>query len=243
MDTVTNLRKFGSFVLLTVFIVGGISCVGKAPETLAPLLQGPAGEVSIKLPQPCYSSKVSLEESLLKRRSVREYSGEALTLEEVSQLLWAAQGITSEWGGRTAPSAGALYPLEVYVAVGNVENLNPGVYKYKPERHELVKVRDDDVRTGLAEAALGQVWVKEGAIDIVIAAVYERTTKKYGDRGVRYVHMEAGHAAQNIYLQAAAFSLGMVTVGAFHDDRVKEIITMPEGEVPLYIIPVGRTKT
>jgi len=192
------------------------------------------------LPEPRLRSEVSVEEALLKRRSVREYGNASLTLEEVSQLLWAAQGITSEWGERTAPSAGALYPLEVYVAAGNVENLSPGVYKYNPERHELIKVRDDDAREELAEAALSQVWVKEGAIDIVIAAVYGRTTKKYGDRGVRYVHMEAGHVAQNIYLQAATLDLGMVTVGAFHDDRVKEIMSMPEDEIPLYVIPVGR---
>ena len=118
--------------------------------------------------------------------------------------------------------------------------LVPGVYKYNPRRHELIKVRDGDVRQELAEAALSQIWVQEGAIDIVIAAVYERTTKKYGDRGVRYVHMEAGHAAQNIYLQATTLNLGMVTVGAFHDDWVKEIMSMPKDEIPLYLIPVGR---
>ena len=123
--------------------------------------------------------------------------------------------------------------------VGHVEKLAPSVYKYKPEGHELVKVREEDAREELAKAALGQTWVKEGAIDIVIAAVYERTTKKYGDRGMRYVHMEAGHAAQNIYLQAAALNLGMVTVGAFHDDQVKEILGMARNEVPLYVIPVG----
>ena len=205
-----------------------------------PHTPAPAPDLSLMLPEPRLRSEVSVEEALLKRRSVREYGNAPLTLEEVSQLLWAAQGITSEWGGRTAPSAGALYPLEVYIVVGNVENLSPGVYKYNPERHELIKVRDDDVREELAEAALSQVWVKEGAIDIIIAAVYGRTTKKYGDRGVRYVHMEAGHAAQNIYLQAATLDLGMVTVGAFHDDWVKEIMSMPEDEIPLYLIPVGR---
>jgi len=185
-------------------------------------------------------SAVSLEEALLQRRSVREYANLPLTLEEVSQLLWAAQGVTSEWGGRTAPSAGALYPLEMYLAVGHIQHLAPGVYKYRPERHELVQVKPDDVRGELAGAALGQAWIKEGAIDIIIAAVYERTTRKYGDRGVRYVHMEAGHAAQNIYLQAAALDLGMVTVGAFYDDRVKDITGMLEDEIPLYVISVGR---
>lgn len=126
------------------------------------------------------------------------------------------------------------------MAVGNVENLAPGVYKYKPERHELTKLGNTDVREEIAEGSLGQTWVKEGAIDIVIAAVYERTTGKYGARGVRYVHIEAGHAAQNICLQATALDLGMVTVGAFYDERVKEIIGMPENETALYVIPVGR---
>ena len=145
-----------------------------------------------------------------------------------------------EWGGRTAPSAGALYPLEVYVVVGNVEGLTSGVYRYVPTRHELTRIQDIDVRQDLARAGLGQTWIKEAAICIVITTVYERTTKKYGDRGVRYVHMEAGHAAQNIYLQATALGLGMVTVGAFSDNQVREILGVPDDEVPLYVIPVGR---
>ena len=224
-------------VMLSLIVPFLTACTN---EQGAPRTPAPAPDLSLTLPEPRLRSEVSVEEALLKRRSVREYGNAPLTLEEVSQLLWAAQGITGEWGGRTAPSAGALYPLEIYIAAGNVENLSPGVYKYNPERHELIKVRDDDAREELAEAALSQVWVKEGAIDIVIAAVYGRTTKKYGNRGVRYVHMEAGHAAQNIYLQAATLDLGMVTVGAFHDDWVKEIMSMPEDEIPLYLIPVGR---
>jgi len=220
---------------LVVFLVGAcISEQGPAPTPT------PGTISAVTLPEPRLKSEVSLEETLLKRRSVREYANLPLTLDNVSQLLWSAQGITAEWGGRTAPSAGGLYPLEVYLVVGSVENLAPGVYKYRPERHDLVKVRDGDVREELANAALGQTWVKEGAVDIVIAAVYERTTKKYGDRGVRYVHMEAGHAAQNIYLQAAALNLGMVTVGAFYDDSVKDILGMAGNEAPLYVIPVGR---
>lgn len=153
-----------------------------------------ANALEIALPTPQYDSNVSIEEVLLKRRSIREYTNEPLTLQQVSQLLWAVQGITDPRGYRTVPSAGALYPLEVYVVVGNVENLEEGVYKYKPHEHELVKVLDGDKRAELATAALGQTWVKEGAINIVITAVYERTTVKYGGRDIRYVHMEAGHA-------------------------------------------------
>jgi len=200
------------------------------------------GEVSvkkIKLPEPRYQSDISLEESLLQRRSVRDYPGEALSLGEVSQLLWAAQGITAQWGGRTAPSAGALYPLEVYVVVGNVQNLAAGVYRYEPEGHELLRIAEGDKRGDLASASLAQACVKEGAIDIVFAAVYQRTTRKYGERGIRYVHMEVGHVAQNVCLQAVAMNLGTVTIGAFNDEKVCRLLNLPQDKRPLYLIPVG----
>jgi len=194
----------------------------------------------IKLPEPRYKGDVSLEEALLKRRSIRDYTGEPLTLQEVSQLLWAAQGITDPRGFRTAPSAGALYPLEVYVVVGDVENLAKGVYRYNPHDHALAKIVDGDKRTDLAKAAVGQRCVEEAAIDIVITGVYERTTKKYGERGIRYVHIEVGHAAQNVCLQATVMGLGAVTVGAFYDDQVGEILNLLKEEQPLYIIAIGR---
>jgi len=198
------------------------------------------GNARIILPEPRYDSDISVEETLLKRRSVRNYTDEALTLQEVSQLLWAAQGITDPSGKRTAPSAGALYPLEIYVVVGNVKDVARGVYKYEPQQHELVRVLDGEQRKALAEAALNQQSIAQGAIDIVITAIYERTTKKYSDRGIRYVHMEAGHAAQSVYLQAVAMNLGTVVIGAFYDDQVKEVLNLPENEEPLYIMPVGR---
>ena len=194
----------------------------------------------IKLPEPSYTGNTSVETALSKRRSIRDYSGENLTLDEVSQLLWAAQGITAPWGGRTAPSAGALYPLELYVVVGDVEGIDKGVYKYSREEHELEKVKEGDIRAELADAAGGQECVRDAAIDIVFTAVYERTTRKYGERGIRYVHMEAGHAAQNVYLQAVSLDLGTVVIGAFMDDRVKELVNAGEQEKTLYIMPVGR---
>jgi len=233
-----GVSKKGIQIIPLILVLSFAGCGAPEPnETSLPETPSP---VWIKLPEPRFKSDVSLEETLLQRRSVREYANVDLTLEEASQLLWAAQGVTAEWGGRTAPSAGALYPLEAYLVVGDVENLAPGVYKYKPEGHKLAKVKDEDVREELAKAALEQAYVKEGAIDIVIAAIYERTTKKYGNRGIRYVHMEAGHAAQNIYLQATALNLGMVVIGAFYDDQVKKIMSMPENEEPLYVIPVGK---
>jgi len=207
-------------------------------------MQLPAADSSrITLPEPKYDSDVSVEQALLKRRSIREYTTEALTLEEVAQLLWAAQGITDTTGKRTSPSAGALYPLEIYVVVGKVENVAAGVYKYRPHQHELVKVYEGEQRNALARAALDQQYVKEGAIDIVITAVYSRTMRKYSDRGIRYVHMEAGHTAQNVYLQAVTMNMGTVTIGAFYDDKVKEVLNLPEDEEPLYIMPVGRKTT
>ena len=228
------------FMLVTALLL--ICGCGQSESTSAASLT-PALEVEkmrIKLPKPKYNSDVSLEESLVKRRSVRNYTGELLTLEEVSQLLWAAQGTTSDRGGRTAPSAGALYPLEVYVIVGDVQDLTIGIYLYKPKKHELVMISDKDVRQQLTGAALGQSSVKNGAIDLVFTAVYQRTTVKYGDRGIKYVHMEIGHAAQNVCLQAAAMDLGAVTIGAFNDHEVSKILNLPKDEEPLYIIPVGK---
>jgi SagB-type dehydrogenase family enzyme len=193
-----------------------------------------------KMHMPQYDSGVSLEESLVKRRSVREYTGEPLTLKEVSQLLWAAQGITADWGGRTAPAAGALYPLEVYVIVGNAKDLADGLYRYGPEEHEVTMIAKGDIRSQLARAALDQDSVRDGAIALVFTAVYRRITWKYGDRGIHYAYMEAGHAAQNVCLQATAMGLGAVTVGAFYDDKVSRLLGLPKDEAPLYIIPVGR---
>lgn len=194
----------------------------------------------IKLPEPKYDSKVSIERAMLERRSVRTYKEEPLTLAEVSQLLWAAQGITGSRGFRTTPSAGALYPLELYIVVGSVKDMDDGVYKYKHSGHELVKISSGDKRTELYDAALRQGCIKNGAVVFVLSAVYERTTGKYGKRGIQYVHIEVGHAAQNIYLQAVSLNLGTVFVGAFYDGQVKEVLNMPDREVPLCIMPVGK---
>jgi SagB-type dehydrogenase family enzyme len=197
-------------------------------------------ENAMQLPEPSFISDISLEESLALRRSVRSYTDEPLTLQEMSQLFWAAQGITDPAGLRTAPSAGGTYPLELYAVVGNVRDLAPGVYRYEPEGHQAVKTVDGDIRVALSGAALGQEWVKEAPVVFVFSAVYERTTQKYGERGIRYVHIELGHAAENLCLQATALGLGPVTVGAFNDDQVSDLLSLPEGEEPLYVIPVGR---
>jgi SagB-type dehydrogenase family enzyme len=198
--------------------------------------------ITIALPEPRYDSDISVEETLLQRRSIRDYTDEALTLLELAQLLWATQGITDPRGFRTAPSAGATYPLEVYTVIGDVEGIVNGIYRYKPHQHELIKVVEGEQREALAQAALDQQFIAQAPVDLVITAVYERTTGRYGERGIRYVHMEAGHAAQNVYLQAVALNLGTVVVGAFYDNQVTEILKLADNEVPLYIIPVGRIK-
>ena len=174
------------------------------------------------------------------RRSIREFAPGALALAEVGQLLWAAQGITDSVGLRTAPSAGALYPLEVYLAAGEVSALTPGRYRYEPNLHMLAKTGDLDCRIELANAALGEAWIAAAAAILVLAAVYRRTTDKYGARGERYVHIEIGHAAQNIYLQALALGLGTTEVGAFDDRAVKAVLGLPGDQTPLAIMPIGR---
>ena len=199
--------------------------------------EGGAGSAGVSLPAPA-AGAMSLEEALARRRSVREFVPGALTLAEVSRLAWAAQGATDH-EGRTAPSAGATYPLEVYLAVGEVKGLAAGVYRYRPGPHRLEAVADGDVRLPLAAAAMSQQWVNRAALVVVIAAVFERTTARYGKRGERYVHMEAGHAAQNLLLQAAALGLGATPVGAFNDAEVCRLLRLPDGETPLYLIPIG----
>lgn len=195
------------------------------------------GEILLPAPR---ATGVTLEEALRQRRSVRQYSHDPLLLDELGTLLWACQGITDPRGLRTAPSAGALYPLQVYVAVGRVRGLSPGIYHYLPENHSLCCLRPADVRRELSEAALRQSWVAEGTVVFVIAADYRRTTAKYGERGVRYVHMEAGHAAQNLLLQAAALGLAAVPVGAFDDDAARKVLGLPREQEVLYLIPAGR---
>ena len=217
------------------------SCSCFQPACVATLTPSQTEEDSImNLPEPRYDSDISIEQSLLQRRSIRSYTDEPLTLQELSQLLWAAQGITDSRGFRTAPSAGALYPLELYVVVGDVAELPIGVYRYQPDKHQLHKTMDGDKRTELAEVAIWQDFIAEGAAVIVFTAVYQRTTRKYDDRGIRYVHIEVGHAAQNLCLQATAMDLGTVPIGAFYDEEVAKLLNLPENEQPLYIIPVGK---
>ena len=188
----------------------------------------------IQLPDPELQGTLSLEAALARRRSVREFSDEPLTLAEVGQLLWAAQGITHPEGYRTAPSAGALYPLEIYAATPD------GLFHYEPPEHRLATLGRQDARPALYEAAHRQEAVLQAPLVIVMAAAYSRTAAKYGEqRGPRYVHLDVGHAAQNVLLQAVALDLGAAPVGAFEDAEVVEALGLPADQQPVYLIPVG----
>jgi len=193
------------------------------------------GEEKLPIPKP--KGAMSVEEAIQRRRSVRNFSSKDVSLADLSQLLWACQGITDEKRAlRASPSAGALYPLEVYVAKKD------GVFHYIPEGNKLKSLSNEDVRGKLAEASYGQDYVKDANLDIVICAVYGRIMSRYGERGIRYTDMEVGHAAQNVFLQAVALGLDSVPIGAFIDAEVSEILDLPKDTKPLYILPVGYRK-
>lgn len=193
---------------------------------------------SVALPPPATRGSVSLEEALARRRSIREFAPAPLTQAELSQLLWAAQGLTGTGGHRTAPSAGALYPVELYVATPE------GLFQYVPEGHRIARRIDHDVRDALRRAALGQESVGEAPAVFAITAVPARTEVKYGpSRTPRYLAMEAGHIAQNILLEATAMGLGGVPAGAFDDEKLARALDLPSGQVALYLVPVGHART
>jgi SagB-type dehydrogenase family enzyme len=194
----------------------------------------------ISLPAPKLTGDVSVEKALQTRRSVRSYAQDPPTLEDISQLLWAAQGVTTHNGLRTAPSAGALYPLEVYIVSGNISVLEEGIYRYLSRQHELTLVHAGDHRRQLAAAALGQACVREAPATIIFTGISSRITGKYGQRGIQYMMMEAGHAAQNVCLQAVTLQIGVVPVGAFKEDQVRKILQLDNTELPLYLIPLGK---
>lgn len=194
----------------------------------------------IELPRPSVKGSISVEEALERRRSVREYSRDPLTLAEVSQLLWSGYGVTSPEGFRTAPSAKALYPLELYLVVARVDELAAGVYRYDGHRHGLVSIRGVNVLNDLCAATFGQDFVASAACVLVFAAVYERTREAFQDAGRDYVHMDLGHAGQNVHLQAVSLGLGTVVVGAFRPAAVQQTMELPADQTPLYLMPIGR---
>ena len=194
---------------------------------------------TLSLPKTESGPGLALEQLLARRRSVRDYRDAPLTLQHASALLWAAAGITAPPYLRAAPSAGALYPLQLYLAAGHVESLPAGVYRHRPEQNAIVMLAEGDRCRELADAAFGQSWITKAPLVLAFAAHYARTTWKYRQRGIRYVHIEAGHAAQNALLMAVALDLGAAVVGAFDDARVAGLLALEAEETPLYLMPVG----
>jgi len=231
------------------------AALGIAQEPAKEGAKQSVGAEVIPLPAPRHESGTSIERAINLRRSIRAFADAPLSIPEISQLLWAAQGFTQErkepprmwnpkyeWQGgyRTAPSAGALYPMEIYLLAGNVEGLAKGVYKYVPKNHSLKKIAGVDKRAELSAAALKQPSIEKAAAVVVMAGVYERASFKYGERAERYVHIEVGSIAENVYLQGVALGIGTVVIGAFADKDVKNVLQLPEDESPLAIMPLGK---
>jgi SagB-type dehydrogenase family enzyme len=200
------------------------------------------------LPDPDLKGSRPFEEVLSRRRSRRSFTGNAVSAQEISQILWAANGISEapdhprkERKLRTTPSAGATYPLELYLLAGNITGIDPGVYRHHPSGHRLIRIIDRDIKTEMASAALDQDMIETAPACLFFSAVYHRSTKVYGRRGSeRYVCMDLGHSAQNVYLQAEALHLGTCAIGAFNDFAVARLMQLPDHETPLYIMPIGR---
>ena len=204
---------------------------------------GTGQPTKIHLPSPSQKGSISLEEAISRRRSVRDFSPEPISQSQLSQILWATQGITdTSLKSRAIPSAGATYPLEIFVVCGrnSIEEISDGIYHYNIAHHSLTLHHKGDVRLDLARVALGEETIYQAPVDIIICALYERTTLHYSSRGERYVHMEVGHAGQNIYLEATALGLATVAIGAFYDEQVREVLRLDKQYKPLYIMPVGK---
>ena len=229
----------GVFLLLAVGIANLPALPGSSADATSGVGVARAATGELLLPEPATTGELSVEEAIARRRSVRSFSDRGIALTDLSQLLWAAQGVTGPEGfKRAAPSAGAKYPLEVFVAVGDVEGLDPGLYRYLPGTHALLSAGGEDVRERLCGEALYQEWIEDAPVVLIVTAVYERTMAKYGERGVRYVHIEVGAVSENVYLEAESLGLGTTFVGAFSDAGVKEILGTEDAE-PLGILPIG----
>jgi len=220
---------FNFMLILAILVLPPICVMDRSA-----LAQGKSGGETFKLPPPRHDSEVSIEKALLERRSIRSYQEEPLTLKDLSQILWAAQGITEPKRGlRAAPSPRAAYLLEVYVLPGDVTNLPMGLYRYQPEGHELIKIADGDKKAELFKAA-GQAPIKNAPVALVIAGLSEKT------QNPAWMYLEAGHAAENVYLQSVSLKLGTVAMGGFKEDEVRKVLNLSEKERVLYIMPIGK---
>ncbi len=226
-------------ISLILSFMGFILCIN-GDSAISQKAGGDMEKNHISLPIPATIGSITLEESIARRRSIRKFSDDSLSLSQISQLLWAAQGITNAEGLRTAPSAGALYPLEIYLLAEKVAGLQKGLYRYIPIGHKLLWLSQPDAFRELADSVAYQQWVGNAAAALAITAVYERVTRKYGERGVRYAHIEVGCAVQSLYLQAVSLGLGTTVIGAFEDQEISRLLALQKGEHPLAILPFGK---
>ena len=244
------MKQLSKKIYLSLFILSSLTACQnsqKEEQGQSKLIKIEGSQLTYALPSPQTDGTVSVERALENRRSRRDFIDKAISTEELSQILWAAYGVTSpkdnsalRGGLRTAPSAGAIYPFEIYVIIGKVKDIEAGVYKYIAKEHKIIRTINKDLREELCAAALGQEFIKKAPVTIFYSAIYSRMTQRYGDRGgERYVCMDLGHSAQNIYLQAEALNLGTCAIGAFVDSKVAEVLQLTEEEEPLYIMPIG----
>jgi len=233
----SKIIKLLQLIVLIGFLVAIFFLIqGQPVENIQPI------KGVIVLPTPETTGNISVEDAINKRKSISTYQNKSLTLKDISQLLWAAQGITDkEKNIRTVPSAGATYPLEIYILTGTngVNGLESGLYHYNPLKNQLEYIMKGDLRVNLSSTAYGQGGIANAPAIIIITGVYSRTQNRYGDRGIQFVHMEAGHAGQNLYLQAQALDLGMVLIGGFSNKDAQKILKLPADQEVLYLIPVG----
>ncbi len=237
-----DMMRFMYFTLFVTIFLHGISCNSQTKDE-----GNQMKSESIQLPSPVLKGDFTLEEVLYKRRSIRSYSGSQMSLQHLSQILWSAYGVTEpkdrpphiRGGFKTAPSAGARYPLEVYVIVGNVEGIRAGIYRYLPENHSIVLLIEGDFRVQARVAARNQMMVEQAPVTVVYTADFERTTSRYGERGKNYVYVDLGHSAQNVYLQAEALGMHSCAIGAFVDEDINKVMQLPPNETVIYMMPVG----
>ena len=236
------------WLVLLPMLTGCGNVTGNSGEVMQDAAAPVDAKLAYALPSPATEGDISLEGALAGRRSRRDFQDRELSTEQLSQILWAAYGVTEHrpdspalrGGLRTAPSAGALYPLEIYAVVGNVADVGAGIYRYDSAEHQIVMIVEGDFREELSESALGQAMLKDAPVTVVYSAVFDRVAGRYGERGIeRYVYMEVGHSAQNVYLQAEALGLGTCAIGAFTDNGLRELLRLPSEEAPLYLMPVG----
>jgi len=238
-------------IIITLILLAGFIVSANCQTKNANIANEAGNQLSYQLPMPQTKGNISVEEALQSRRSRRQFIDKEISAEQLSQVLWSAYGITKPMnnppflrgGMRTAPSAGALFPLEIYVLVGKVIGIEPGFYRYISQENKIVRLIDKDLRAELCTAAYNQKMVKDAPAVLFYSAIYSRCTQKYGDRGrERYVCMDLGHSAENVYLQVEALNLGTCAIGAFVDKAIADLLKLDKEEEPLYIMPFGYCK-